>query len=435
MALRLPAAAAAPLVDGVVKITSTSIADGTIYRGSGLALKYKSDVYVLTSDHVVLHGLKGIEQVISGDALSAPLQAAYLISDFGRGLALLKVQSPPASWQLNSIDEIQFSQNKIGDASYLMGYPGLSDSMIRDGRGRIKDLARPMQALVFLPTMIEIEKGHGEFGMSGGAVANASDQFIGVLSHQIYTESSDSIDNVILVIPGEFAIKWAMAFLTNPLAPPVEIVQTIADQNWGRGVAATTGAIQIEMIDAFGNGTEELSMTDTSDKAPQILLGPNGDFKKYETLLNTQPCVVYTLFFRKRDEPFSNYANPKGMVEILRTFLDPKAEAVNYAWCNGGDDIKDHLEEYAQKIWSYSDKNKSTPASVLMQTLDNYASNVQQHSGESLTFAEIKPSDWLNLITDEKYKASWDYLKQSGQSAEIETFIRELADKWKLLSI
>src|SRR5690349_15385905 len=89
---------------------------------------------------------------------------------------------------------------------------------------------------------MEITGGHGEFGMSGGAVISPEGEFRGLLSHQILSREAGELDDSnrsqdsdsVLAIPAANVKDWLKDVLTaegeliSPL--PIELFQDPAQQ-------------------------------------------------------------------------------------------------------------------------------------------------------------------------------------------------------------
>jgi hypothetical protein len=204
-ALLWPLLASAVHESRVVKIVSARCGDTREFRGSGLLFQDSGRAYVLTSDHVVLHSNDGYCHSAGSE------EAEYLTSEWGLGLALLKLPKgkPDSSWL--TLADLAGQPVAKGEKLVVTGFPFGSFTLVEDGRGEVLLPASPSQLFALIPTLIETIGAHGEFGMSGGPVFTAGGKFAGVLSHQKLTP-----DNHLLVVDAKKAGAWAASYFADP---------------------------------------------------------------------------------------------------------------------------------------------------------------------------------------------------------------------------
>lgn len=199
--------------DYVVKIASSDGAIGTLFKGSGVIVTYKNSVYILTSEHVVLHDNdrdRRHEFHLDGQA---PQTASYMVSDWGMGLALMKVNSLKADPRYPALEDLAKSSPPSVDSEAIsVGFPLSSTSITADSEGRVASTTNASTILVDVEQMLEIKGAHAEFGMSGGAVIGQSGAPIGILSHETPVEAG----KVIYAIPIREAAKWAIRHIEQP---------------------------------------------------------------------------------------------------------------------------------------------------------------------------------------------------------------------------
>ncbi len=225
--ISVSAAAAAPKF--VVKVKSRTCSARTELEGSGNLISIKDKIYVLTSDHVVLHGTKadGVcsSVALNGQELTLELQAA----NFLLGTALLEVLHPNAAAKKAAlpVQNLISDMSEVGGFGALTGVPALSDTAVVDNSGQILSTNGTRHVLPLVTSWIEV-RGHSEFGMSGGALVTESGKMAGLISHQYlklnlgtastiheYDAEGAGGEIVALVIPGSLISKWIDSALAH----------------------------------------------------------------------------------------------------------------------------------------------------------------------------------------------------------------------------
>ncbi len=339
LVLAAPTGAQQPaLKNAVVKVVSSVTSDSVVLRGSGLAFQHGGKGYVLTSDHVVLHDDDGKEHVVYGDKIPAT-PCDFVISDYGRGLALLKAVSPARLEDWPRWEDLLWRAPQPGDRVAMMGFPAMAEGgLVRDLAGKVSDAAKPWDALVQVRHMIEVKGGHAEFGMSGGVVASPGDTLFGLLSHQVYSPPNGSPSaNTILAIPGALIVDWVSRVLASPGDPasyPIELFQTSEQLRWAHGPAYLTSTLIMGWTDAFGTGRRVMYISRASRPAPgKIFGGETGDLAKIRDFFKKRDdCLLYVLRFQTRSPRFMAAAH----VSTMRAFEDASLQAVLHVRCNDG---------------------------------------------------------------------------------------------------
>ena len=219
----------------VVKITSSSISGGTTFRSSGLAFQRDGKVWVVGSEHGVLHTNDDVvHQLTFSDGSKA--KAQYILSDWGKGLVLLQVTSQTTPPGLIAWADIESSLQRpalAGDTTTLYGYPALSESPLSVPGSQIANATNAVAALGLIRETYEISQTYAEYGMSGGPAFLADGHFLGTITHQIFDTSSQSsstweaveptLSNQqhILVIPAPEVIAWVNSFWMPTAGGPV----------------------------------------------------------------------------------------------------------------------------------------------------------------------------------------------------------------------
>jgi hypothetical protein len=199
----------------VVKTTSMHGID-RIWFGSGFLFRNDGKHYVVTSDHVILHGNESIQHsAMTENSPEIPLK--YLVSDWGYGLALLEVVEKDLSDEaLPVVTDLAPEKVNVGTPVVACGFPSKSHSLICDTEGAVGKLESEMQPHALVPALIELTGTHGEFGMSGGPVFTDSGAFVGMLSHQYLSGESTAPQNHLLVIPASTVFSWLSRYFSNP---------------------------------------------------------------------------------------------------------------------------------------------------------------------------------------------------------------------------
>jgi hypothetical protein len=211
-----------------VKVHSRLCEAGEIdWRGSGFLMRHGDDVFVVTSEHVMLWGGESVCQTVSNPALGR-LEADLVAADWGEGLALLRLRERPASpLRLPELGDIGTNVS-VGDQVVSVGYPYALDRAITHTGGRVLVPESPRHFLPTTRSAIELENAHGEFGMSGGPLMDAASQsIIGILSHQflkikeggqtvVCEYQSGEAAHQVLVIPGRMIRAWLSRYFDDP---------------------------------------------------------------------------------------------------------------------------------------------------------------------------------------------------------------------------
>lgn len=208
------------------------------YRGSGFIFRSQDAHYALTSEHVVLNGNTENQPVrichqVRIPELKRDVPARLLRSDWGRGLALLKLEQN-IDLDIPQLKDWKISIPRKGRSVVLMGYPHASTTVVTDGPGRILVESSARHLLSEISSMIEVVGAHGEYGMSGGlALSEETNEWIGLLSHQVLTPQAGKPTRVevpspdhegsyshVLLIPAAQAAAWVQGTLDPEIPAP-----------------------------------------------------------------------------------------------------------------------------------------------------------------------------------------------------------------------
>lgn len=309
------ACATIDLSSAVVKIQSQSADRSQTLQGSGLLVRFGQAVYVLTSDHVILHDNDGSFHQVSNSDLSAQ-KCDYLFSDYGKGLALLRLVNPPANTPAVALADLTDATARGGD-SILIGAPSGSDDVLVEAGGKWTD-SPGSNIFLQVPTMIQVQGSQAEFGMSGGLLTDSQGHALGVLSHQTLADNQQKIRNTIDVIPASTVLPWLREAIANPANPPIQWTQATSEMFWKENPLfdsedLTFGYLVIDQTQqpilyiALGavSGTRAASQTPFMAQVRQSLRDP-----KYED------CLWYVRGFKNASGQFASASS--GLFATLR---------------------------------------------------------------------------------------------------------------------
>ena len=168
----------------IVKVYSDLCGGETPLEGSGILFSSENAAYVLTSEHVVLHGQSGFCHRIEHMQLGT-FTVKLKVADWGRGTAILSVVGFPSPELLPSIDELAQSSAQQGRRVTTIGFPAGQTIAFSSDLGNILATDSPRHFLAHSEAIVELLNSHGEFGMSGGGVFdNDTGNLVAMLSHQ-----------------------------------------------------------------------------------------------------------------------------------------------------------------------------------------------------------------------------------------------------------
>jgi hypothetical protein len=191
--------------------------------GSGMLLKEKGRVFVLTSDHVIYRGAAPYRHRVWNETWGY-LEAEYRFADWGRGIALLEISGEVAKPVLASPDVPEFSQLK-GEENlqrsqvHVMGYPAESKVVLDHTLGQATGPLFFFGMFSSLRHIAFIEKSLGEYGMSGGPVfyGDSDRGFLGVLSHLMFFVGSRTEEIGKVLDPSAMVLVVPFSELQEPL--------------------------------------------------------------------------------------------------------------------------------------------------------------------------------------------------------------------------
>lgn len=239
------------------------------FRGTGSVFVHEGSVYVVTSDHTVLHGNQNdqgvchsisFDEKYSHEREQKSFTAEYLYSDWSRGLALLKVSEPmPFLARYYREAKLEAYDDKPkSPIAQVEGYPYHSSGLLT------KDAClmglTPSEHLLNVPQVQMVVRGHGEFGMSGGSVSG--DSFGGILFYRYTVEktstrcrafSTDDMTTVLLAIPPSVVSTFLKEYFSG--APAAMFFQDIEMQSDGQD-SVYTGSLNVSAACGVWGGDE-----------------------------------------------------------------------------------------------------------------------------------------------------------------------------------
>jgi hypothetical protein len=225
---------ALPLVawqEATVKMNSfPCLTESPRFQGSGLLVSFKGEVFVLTSEHVLIQD--------SSDKTCHTANGAsfdLVVADFKSGLALLKAKDSGAL--LSTAIPLEKMQHNTSSMDVLaLGFPAGSEALNTLANGKVLTSESPRALIAGIAKLIEASNLPVEYGMSGGIMLsqNGSDySFAGILSHQILRREAgqptrpddlkpgpNSQNDLTLAIPVNSLLTWLHA-QSKPQTEPV----------------------------------------------------------------------------------------------------------------------------------------------------------------------------------------------------------------------
>lgn len=418
----------------IVKVTSSEIQGNQIFRGSGFAFRHDNLTYVLTSDHVVFHSNIGFRHQISSPLLGN-LQGQYLISDFASGLALIQVTTDSSTTKdLYSLEQIPHRMPEKGLQTILIGYPAASDGLLRDFDGIISNPKKTSEILISVPEMIEVQKGHAEFGMSGGVAISLAGEYLGTLSHQIYSQGEGDIQNLILLIPGSQSLDWLRNyFLSKP--PTAEIVQLPQDQSWQHYPTFRSGHILFSYVDTYATGSPVLLLNSAATGSDFLYARENGDLSAFETYLSgPNACSIVVSRFRRRGEIGAVRFSISSLPNLMRSLLNPDWEPLGHLLCSGHEAAVLKLEEHRQELAGFRLPTEAYKLGGLQKKIVAALTD-QEPDDQTPSYDRVKPKDIDQIINGSQYTQEWLAVRKVGMEAAFVKALRGLQVTLQSLTI
>lgn len=260
--------------EAVVKIESgrCGMSQKTM-KGSGILIREGSNIYVITSEHVIYHSNSGFCHRVSSESFSR-MEARLIQVDWGMGLALLKLVDD-VSINLPTLSTLNSGEIRQGESVFIFGFPYSSEKLLQSPKGFLLSTQSDRALIPFVKVMYEAIRVYVEFGMSGGiAVSEDLTSFIGIISHQRLVQVAGSgskvveIENALtpasdnaFIIPANVVYFWANKIINHHELGVPTIVRDAKSEHSAPGRSG--GGQQV-----YSSGLKFISTGLTNDEAP-----------------------------------------------------------------------------------------------------------------------------------------------------------------------
>jgi hypothetical protein len=433
-----------PLPDNsIVKIHSSVCGASSSWRGTGTLIQANGKAYVLTSDHVVLHGnswedqekvqekVQEICHTVWNPVIGA-MKAKYLTSDWEMGLALLEVPDVEGKSFLKP-EQLTCESYPLSHDLMVMGYPADSEILMEDGKGRLIHNSTIPSFLYGVPHMGRIDGTSGEFGMSGGIAAEVTLRGlrtpIGIVSHQVVRGGRpDEVNrNRILFIPITAARDWLLRYFANPEGFQPRFFQDIGVQVDGAAWAVQAGKLFFH-LQCYGHGPRPCN----------VIIGHRPDavaieYQEQESWMKQlvdkfeKDRELRSVFiFGNREGMVQNAyvdANYAGLTDFLRrTAKNPVLAALrDLAWVP-----EKELPPLAERLGAWIRENEKAGTSGLLTSLKAahfFVSRLENSGDDFRRWDHLNERDFLQLL--ESYPSDWKALKES-EAKKLRRIVEEL---------
>ena len=401
-------AGAAELSDLAVKTLSRGQREARTFKGSGLLFRRDGKTYVVTSDHVMLHGDEGYSHRITSPTYGEH-KVKLLVAEWAMGLALLEVAALSPSPDFPELGQLWSALPDKGDSVTLVGYPLNSDQPIEDSRGKVVDPRFESPLFYSVPQLIQVLEAHGEFGMSGGPLFSSAGKFLGLLSHQIVKQGPRP-ENKLLILPAAAVHTWLSTYFKDPAGyrsafymPPT--MQFDMSESVAVGDIAFTeyrdGSIETSWLGGSQSGAK---LPDPSGILERIR-----DFSKRNQ--GNGSGVAFDCF-RKRGKVGGRCLSIsyRSIAELFRLIALDHIEPVTHTGINFREDIVEQLRKVCKRLEIY--QRQAPQLQVLLDNCD----------GQNYPY--VKPIDIFPMI-----------LEAQKENKPFEQLLRELLAIWRKLSV
>jgi len=427
---------AAPFADSIVKIKSYYKSSSFPPRiGSGMVIQWQDHKYILTSEHVIYHSNKSFIHELM-DSSGHRHFITYLVSDAGRGLALLQLQTEEANLVAFNLDSKNDSPPFLQENITMIGYPVDSDAALINKKGKLNNLKFPSELFVETLELMEVKGGYAEFGMSGGAAFSRQGEYRGLLSHQIINDKSE---NIILLISAAQVRQWLESILAvsgilkspSPIDLFQDPAQQVSDFNSYR-----TAHLYFSFSEPYGAGTllALVVVPSKNQSTEKFYGGDRGPFVN----LTFKPGMSLTCFgFRTAGVLGDLISPPRTIHSWLRKAIDPTVEPL---WTYDGGGIVKNVRKartYYSDFVNFARQLASPSTARLAGYLDTLAFLLQftpsndsrgdKANEESLgNWRLIKPKDLDYILNDASLQVEWSEASKISTAHNIRNKLNEL---------
>ncbi len=382
-----------------VKIKSVASQGIREYRGSGFLFQNANKVYCLTSDHVLWHSNTGFVHWIENENFSG-ISASYLLSDWGRGLALLAVPNLSPSPDYPKLEELE-PDPKVEGRVRVHGFPFASDEL-RTAGGLVVDPAKKLGLFFQQESLILLGASYGEYGMSGGPVfSKDTGHYLGLLSHQSLLPGTDPATDLLL-IPGSTVVAWLKSYLSGDNFVPVYFAQNTGTQETVKPFIQTRH-LELDLGTYMGSGIQAVIFNNHDPITPLYFPSTTNFFEGVADVLKSHPkdtILTYVTAFREKRFLGDPRYTFKTYFEFLKLLQDPTLQPMVYfSWDNPGED---KCLELRQKLYDQRDEFPSCHLTPFRSVCSGLTEISDRFDGE---IGLVTPTDVEDLLGN---KTAWD---------------------------
>ncbi len=421
----------------VAKISSGIASAPPSMFGSGIIFRFNNELYVLTSDHVLIRdNSKMSKHAVKFDG--GLFAADYIMSDWARRFAILKLKNVP----IQTLNDLRISdlQNLItpynGSSKYvLIGYPANSQSLQESNVGTWMQITMSTLISFGYSSYLMSKNTLAEFGMSGGPVFEdlpSGAKLLGLLSYQIYKPGQDKIDEISpgTILNGDYTIVVPGVEIKNVIE---EVLAGGQSDLWNFEEFASSNAKVNEVV-----GTGHLILSAAMDSVQQRMTSfeisyssniknqtvrykdSDGLFDSFEKTLKINPSSSLNVIgYRLKTYGVQNYQwreiEANSLAQAL-VFITIWGEPVTLIGTPDPKQIEIDATIFATRINNLSctfktGGNMSAHASVqdLCKGIGALQAALMDHNILNPQWCAIKPSDIAKLLNDDSI--TWQNVK------------------------
>lgn len=422
--------------DSIVKIKSYYKSPSFPPRiGSGMIILWRSQKYILTSDHVIYHSNKSFIHEMT-DAQGRNHFLTYLVSDAGKGLALLQLIEDEATSIPYSLDQINEPNPILFEDITMIGYPADSDAVLMNKKGKLNSIKYPSDLFIQISNLLEVNGGYGEFGMSGGGAFSTQGEYRGLISHQII--KNDSAISVLLIPAADIKIWLQNLFnsegqLKSP--SPIDLFQD-PSQQVSEFLSYRTSNLYLSFSQIYGPGTPlGLTVFNSKNRVTDKIYG--GDNGPFSNLFFKPDFNLICLGFRSAQVLGDLIPPPSTVNPWLRTAIDPTIELL---WTYDGAGVITNVKKartYQKDFTNFAKQINQANAPHLRFYLEKIAyyleftpnnNTIDDDTNESALgkWRLIKPKDLDFILNDPSLKDEWSNMAKISLDHTIKDKLIEL---------
>ncbi len=409
---------------GVVKIISSSPKSSTNLNGSGFLFTYRGLPLVLTSEHILIPETETDVLIQMKNQEGQILKLQVLKSDWGSGLALLRVEEPLSTKTLSDLTDLQTQPAPSSGPVISAGFPAASDGILIDPDGVLTNLQSHFELFLDVPYLLEVHSALTEFGMSGGLLLSEDLRPLGILSHK-----SGSAADLTYVIPLSYALAWVQetidqadfkAYITRM---NIDTGEEDANLNSGNFRLWRNAANELRM---FYLSLGEISLTKNfphvmftdADRLCAAYFRRSRDYAPY----------VYLYGFRKKGllNLKSKMTYPASLLGMFKFLKDPTLQPVAYVWSGNeehGDNGTEHLRLRNEMDLFFENSSQAYNKLPLMPYLSAVKEVLDSSPSSDESVASLvdrlSPHDIDFVLNDPSLQGAWQELKDQDPALAV----------------